>query len=72
MKSSEYVKTLLVGGYVVNVGVDDYSQCYFYEYVNENEESVIGSCGTYNFEYEDYIRYILDPDGRVETEEYEL
>ena len=40
MKTSEYVKTIVVYGKMVNVGMDDAGQQYFIEYVNANGELV--------------------------------
>ena len=62
MKTSEYVKTIVVYGKMVNVGMDDAGQQYFIEYVNANGELVEMGCGSYNFDYEGVARYVIDPD----------
>ena len=62
MKTSEYVKTIVVYGKMVNVGMDDAGQQYFIEYVNANGELVEIGCGSYNFDYEDVAKYATDPD----------
>ncbi len=46
MKASEYVGTITVKDYVVNIGIDDYGQCYFAEW-EENDELCAASLGTY-------------------------
>ena len=46
MKTSEYVKTIVVYGKMVNVGMDDAGQQYFIEYVNANGELVEMGCGS--------------------------
>ena len=62
MKTSEYVKTIVVYGKMVNVGMDDAGQQYFIEYVNANGELAEMGCGSYNFDYEDVAKYATDPD----------
>ena len=62
MKISEYVKTIVVYGKMVNVGMDDAGQQYFIEYVNANGELAEMGCGSYNFDYEDVAKYATDPD----------
>ena len=36
MKPDEYIKTLNVGGKEIKLGLDDYGQCYFIEWVDDN------------------------------------
>ena len=62
MKTNEYVKTIVVYGKMVNVGMDDAGQQYFIEYVNANGELVEMGCGPYDFNYEDVAKYATDPD----------
>ena len=62
MKTNEYVKTIVVYGKMVNVGMDDAGQQYFIEYVNANGELAEMGCGSYNFDYEDVAKYATDPD----------
>lgn len=38
MKQEEYIKTIVVYGKMVNVGIDDYGQQYFIEFVNSKGE----------------------------------
>lgn len=67
MKSSEYVTTVLVKNYVVNIGIDDYGQCYFIEWVekNENHENELRqlSLGTYCTDYLESTYSIFDYKG---------
>ena len=51
MKQEEYVKTDVYNGHMYNVGVDDYGQQYFIEYMNENGELAEECCGAYNANY---------------------
>jgi hypothetical protein len=60
MKQDEYVKTIVVYGKMVNVGMDDYGQQYFIEFVNENGELIEVGCGAYNFDIEDVAKSIID------------
>ena len=61
MKREEYVKTIVVYGKMVNIGMDDYGQQYFIEYVDNNGDLVEIGCGTYVLDYEDIARSIIDP-----------
>ena len=60
MKRDEYVKTIVVYGKMVNVGMDDYGQQYFIELVNEDGELIEVGCGAYNFDIEDVAKSIID------------
>lgn len=60
MKRDEYVKTIVIYGKMVNVGMDDYGQQYFIEFVNENGELIEVGCGAYNFDVEDVAKSIID------------
>ena len=60
MKRDEYVKTIVVYGKMVNVGMDDYGQQYFIEYVDGNGELTEVGCGAYNFDIEDVAKSIID------------
>lgn len=60
MKQEEYVKTIVVYGKMVNVGMDDYGQQYFIEYVNNSGELVETGCGAYNHNYEEVARWSID------------
>ena len=60
MKQSEYFKTIVVYGKMVNVGVDDTGQQFFLEYVNDRGELVEVGCGAYNSNYEDEAKALVD------------
>ena len=61
MKPEEYVKTIVVYGKMVNVGMDDYGQCYFIEYLNEDTgELVEVGCGSYNSDYKSVAKAQID------------
>lgn len=62
MKQEEYVKTIVVYGKMVNVGMDDYGQQYFLEYINENGHLIEIGCGAYNDDYEDVAKTMIDYD----------
>ena len=64
MKQEEYVKTIVVYGKMVNVGMDDCGQQYFIEYVDDNGELVEVGCGAYNHDYEDVAKSVIDYERR--------
>ena len=51
MKQEDYVETLVINSHIVPVGIDDYGQCYYFEYLDKNGQLQEMSCGTYNFNY---------------------
>ena len=55
MRKEEYIKTLIIKGQKVEVGMDDYGQCYFFEYKDENGKVQEVCCGSYNPNYEEEI-----------------
>ena len=58
MKKEEYIKTIYYNGIEIKLGIDDYGQSYFIEYVDKNtKELTQESIGTYIFSYMDYIEY---------------
>lgn len=62
MKPEEFITSVKLGGKLINIGLDDYGQCYFVEYVEDNEIKELG-LGTYNFEYMDEVEYLFgDPE----------
>ena len=69
MKRDEYVKTIVVYGKMLNVGMDDYGQQYFLEYVDDNGELQEIGCGAYNSDIEDVAKTIVDR-RRYMIEEY--
>lgn len=60
MKQEEYVKTIVVYGKMINIGIDDCGQQYFIEFVNDKGELKEFSCGTYNSDYEGVAKSIID------------
>ena len=64
MKQEEYVKTIVVYGKMVNVGMDDCGQQYFIEYVNDSGELVEIGCGAYNHDYGDVAKSVIDYERR--------
>ena len=56
MRQEEYIKTIVYNGQMINIGLDDYGQTYFLEYVEDGElkEECVGP---YVTDYEDYIEY---------------
>lgn len=60
MKPEEYVKTLVIYGRMVNIGMDDYGQQYFLEYLADNGELTEVGCGAYETDYVDFAKSFLD------------
>jgi len=59
MQREDYAETLVIDGRLVPVGLDDYGQCYYFEYVDENGQLQEMSCGSYNFNYKQEIKDFL-------------
>ena len=57
MKKEDYVETLIIKGKRVDVGLDDYGQCYYFEYKDDKGDNREISCGSFN---EDYLGEIAD------------
>lgn len=55
MKKEEYVESLIIDDRIVEVGQDDYGQCYFFNYLDENNNIKSVCCGSYNPYYKDEI-----------------
>lgn len=51
MKQEDYVETLDVKGKKVDVGLDDYGQCYYFEFEDDNGDIKEVSCRTFNGDY---------------------
>ena len=60
MKPEEYVKTFNINGKEIKLGLDDYGQCYFIEWIDDNGETQSTGLGTYNFHYMEEIYYLFD------------
>lgn len=64
MLADDYVGSLVVKGQLINVGVDDYGQCYYFEYYNKEEGKIMeNGCGTYNDQFIDEIVAFFDTKG---------
>ena len=61
MEFSQYIKTLTICGHDIDLGLDDYGQCYFIEWIDENGDKKDTGLGTYNFHYMEEIYYRFDP-----------
>lgn len=61
MDTNEYIKTLTIDGYEIKLGLDDYGQCYFIEWEDEQNKVQTLGLGTYNFRYMEEIYYLFDP-----------
>ena len=58
MRKEEYIKTIYIDDKKVDIGMDDYGQCYFFEW-EEDGEIKSQSCGSYNPDYMSCILYEL-------------
>lgn len=61
MTSKEYIKTFNINGKEIKLGLDDYGQCYFIEWVDDLGNTRETGLGTYNFRYMEDIYYLFDP-----------
>ena len=60
MKKSEYVKTITIKDQEIRIGKDDYGQCYFVEWTDDEGSHEMG-LGTYNEDIMGDLLYIFDP-----------
>lgn len=60
MKTEDYIKTIEVCGHKVDLGMDDYGQCYYIEWVDDNGEKRTAGLGTYNTHYMEEIYSLFD------------
>jgi len=56
-----YIETLVVYDKMVNVFLNDYGQCYWFQWV-DNGELKSNSCGTYNSNYREEIEEYFKPE----------
>lgn len=63
MKDSEYIETVTVLGKEIKIGMDDYGQCYFFEYVDDDGTTQCQCCGTYNTDYLEEVYDFFDHKG---------
>lgn len=61
MNKEDYIKTVEIDGIKVDIGMDDYGQCYYFEYTDKDGEFHQYSCGTYNMDYMFDILYTVSP-----------
>lgn len=59
MRRDEYIETIVFNGQMINVGIDDYGQTYFLEYVNKDGELVEDCVGAYETDYKSYIESVF-------------
>ena len=64
MDKRNYIKTLHICGYDIDLGLDDYGQCYYIEWEQDGEKKVTG-LGAYNFHYLEDIYYMFDPEYKI-------
>lgn len=60
MNKEDYIKTIYIENIPVNIGIDDYGQCYYFEWF-DGKDMHEESCGAYNTDYVGYILYRLCP-----------
>lgn len=58
MKPEEYVTTIVYNGKMINIGLDDYGQQYFLEYMNDDGHLTEIGCGSYSSGYNEVIEAI--------------
>lgn len=58
MKKEDFVKTVIIDGVKVDIGIDDYGQCYYFEYMKDGK-MIERSCGTYNTDYMEEVVYMV-------------
>lgn len=63
MRADEYVGSIVVKNKLINIGMDDYGQQYFFEFVNDKGEKEEVGCGAYNEYYIDEILSYFDNKG---------
>lgn len=63
MKPEELLFTINAFGKEIKIGDDDYGQCYFFEYTNDDGTIYEDSCGTYNTDFLEYIYWHFDKIG---------
>jgi len=61
MRKEDYIKTIIVCKKEIKLGMDDYGQCFYIEWVDDNGKIQEESIGTYNTHYMEYIYHKFDP-----------
>ena len=67
MTKEEYIGTIELNNIKVDIGIDDYGQQYFFEFINEDGETESLGCGAYNLNFLAEIIYIVDEKGYHEN-----
>lgn len=67
MTKEEYIGTIELNGTKVDIGIDDYGQQYFFEFINKDGEKETLGCGAYNINFLDNIIFTIDRKGYYEN-----
>ena len=67
MKKEDYVATNELNNPKIDIGNDDYSQQYFFEFINEDGEKESLGCGAYNLNFLDEVIFTIDRKGYYEN-----
>ena len=51
MEKEEYIKTVVMHGKMINIGLDDAGQQFFFEYVDDEGHLACIGCGAYSMDY---------------------
>ena len=60
MKKEEYIETIVINNHMINIGLDDYGQTYFLEYIGEDGELVEDCVGSYETDYKGYAQCLFE------------
>lgn len=61
MDKKDYIRTLHINGNDIDLGIDDYGQCYYIEYKDEDGNLQEVGLGSYNLYYMYDIYAMFDP-----------
>lgn len=59
MDTTEYVKTIVYNGRMINIGLDDYGQQYFLEYAGDDGQLEYYGCGSYDYDYQRHLEALF-------------
>lgn len=62
MDKTDYLGSMIICNQLINIGIDDYGQCYYFEYAEDGKIKTNG-CGTYNPDFLEEICYYFDKKG---------
>lgn len=71
MKKEDYIGSLTINNTKVDIGIDDYGQCYYFEFENDKGEIETYGCGSYNINYLDDILFMVDREGYL-NDKYDI